>query len=248
MKILLICGSLRRGSFNGLLEQKAAELLAPYAETEILHYGDLPLFNADEIYPFGKEADHVRKAIAQADGLWFFSLEYNGSFTGVLKNLLDYASMTYINGDYSSGTPLKGKPVTISAAAGKMAAAGSVAHLSTLLKTLGCSSWKNPRCASPCLPKPSLPGSGSPQPNRLTCCASRPKPLFSLSERQKQNRLTEQVIQIQKTFQTPGSVYSESGVFFPTLSVSETLLSRRRQSGQAEKRPKEPEHARMNTV
>lgn len=145
MKILLICGSLRRGSFNGLLEQKAAELLAPYAETEILHYGDLPLFNADEIYPFGKEADHVRKAIAQADGLWFFSLEYNGSFTGVLKNLLDYASMTYINGDYSSGTPLKGKPVIISAAAGKMAAAGSVAHLSTLLKTLGCQLMEEPQ-------------------------------------------------------------------------------------------------------
>lgn len=144
MKILLISGSLRKGSFNTMLAEEAARLLAPGASAEILQYADLPLFNADHIYPFGKTAERIRTQIAQADGLWIFCPEYNGSYTGVLKNLLDYASMTFIKDDFASGTPLRNKPVTISATAGKMAAAGAVSQLTVLLKTVQCQVMEEP--------------------------------------------------------------------------------------------------------
>lgn len=144
MKILLISGSLRKGSFNTMLVKEAGKLLAPAAETEILQYRDLPLFDADYVYPFGEAAQRIREQISQADGLWIFCPEYNGSYTGVLKNLLDYASMTFIKDDFASGTPLRNKPVTISAAAGKMAAAGAVSQLTALLKTLQCQVMEEP--------------------------------------------------------------------------------------------------------
>lgn len=144
MKILLISGSLRKGSFNTTLAQTARTLLAPVAEATILHFGDLPLFNAEDTYPFGREAEDVREKIAAADGLWFFCPEYNGSYTGVLKNLLDFASLTFQKDDLSSGTPLMGKPCAISGAGGKYAASFAAEELKNLLTRCGATVMAEP--------------------------------------------------------------------------------------------------------
>jgi chromate reductase len=92
MKILAICGSLRRDSTNSRL-LRAAELLAP-AGTVIRQsnaMGTLPHFNPDD------DDDHppalvvaFRAEIAWADALIISSPEYAHGVPGTLKNALDW--------------------------------------------------------------------------------------------------------------------------------------------------------------
>lgn len=91
-KILAIVGSLRKDSFNRTLAQKSGEILADRADFEVLDFSDVPLLNQDEEYPAPEAVQRVREAVLAADGIWFFTPEYNHSFPGVLKNLIDWLS------------------------------------------------------------------------------------------------------------------------------------------------------------
>ena len=91
-KILAIVGSLREGSFNRQLAMKAGAMLGDRAEFTLLPYADVPLLNQDEEYPAPEAVARVREAVKAADGLWFFVPEYNHTYSGVLKNLLDWLS------------------------------------------------------------------------------------------------------------------------------------------------------------
>jgi chromate reductase, NAD(P)H dehydrogenase (quinone) len=113
MKILGISGSVRIDSFNrGLL--RAARDQAPMGvEVEICKIGDLPSFDADvEKIGAPKAVSELKIAIANADALLIACPEYNGSFTGVLKNAIDWASRP------AATTPLSGKPAAILGASG----------------------------------------------------------------------------------------------------------------------------------
>lgn len=147
MKILFIVGSLRKGSFNHMLADLAMKALEkhPGAEVRWLDYGDLPVFNADNTYPFGEAANAVREAIGEMDALWIFCPEYNGSIPGPLKNVLDYASLPWKKDNLSSGTPLMGKPVAVSGAGGKFATSRSRAELVPLLGRCGCKVMTEPQ-------------------------------------------------------------------------------------------------------
>lgn len=57
--------------------------------------------------------------------------------SGLFKNLIDWLSRYYELNNYASGTSIKDKPVTISGAAGKNAAAGSRTKLFELLQFTG---------------------------------------------------------------------------------------------------------------
>lgn len=138
MEILFIVGSLRKGSFNRQIADTAMKDLEGKAEVHFLDWKGLPVLDADEIYPFGEQAEIVRNAIHEADALWIFDPEYNGNIPGGLKNLLDTASLSYKPDNLASGTPIMGKPVCISSAAGKMAGAGSRKALTAMLNFLGC--------------------------------------------------------------------------------------------------------------
>ena len=113
MHLLGISGSLRKGSFNTKLVHEAARLFEPSEFT----FADLnlPLYNGDVEDSDGIPASVQTLAdqIMAADAVVIASPEYNQSFSGVLKNALDWISR-------SKGGPWKGKPVAlVHAAAGR---------------------------------------------------------------------------------------------------------------------------------
>ena len=89
IKITAIVGSLRRDSYNRQLALEAGRMIGDQAIFELLDYGDVPLLNQDIEYPAPDAVRRVRGLVQSADGIWFFSPEYNHSFPGVLKNLID---------------------------------------------------------------------------------------------------------------------------------------------------------------
>ena len=134
--IVMIVGSLRKQSFNLQLAQKAAELIAEKAQVTFLEYADLPFMNQDLEFPTPDPVTRVRNIVLSADGIWIMTPEYNSSYPGVLKNLLDWLSRPLVNGDLSKGTALSKKKVTLSGAGGRAAAAGARQKLGELLTAM----------------------------------------------------------------------------------------------------------------
>jgi NAD(P)H-dependent FMN reductase len=132
-KILFIIGSLRAKSFNRQMANVAKEIIGNRAEVQELDYSDLPFVNQDIEQPEPAAVARVRKAITEADALWIFTPEYNFSYPGHLKNLLDWMSRPVKPMDYGTPTCINGKLVAISGAGGKAATAECRAKLTDLL-------------------------------------------------------------------------------------------------------------------
>lgn len=135
-KVLMIVGSLRKNSFNRQLAEKITERLKDRTEVSFLAYEDVPFMNQDVEWPTPKAVARVRQEVMDADGIWIVTPEYNGSYPGMLKNLLDWLSRPLKQNDWSLGSAVSNKKVTISGAAGKSAAAGSRAKLTELLTSM----------------------------------------------------------------------------------------------------------------
>ena len=133
-KVLLIVGSMRKESFNRQSAVMVRELLQDKAEAAFLEYADIPFMNQDIEFPIPEAIQRVRDEVTQADGIWFFTPEYNSSYTGVLKNLLDWLSRPTSPGAPRSETAIYGKKAVITGVAGRSAAAGSRGKLAELLK------------------------------------------------------------------------------------------------------------------
>ncbi|MBO4699434.1 NAD(P)H-dependent oxidoreductase [bacterium] len=133
-KVLFIIGSLRKKSFNRQLAAKCREILMQKgAEISELEYSDIPFMNQDAEMPVPASINRVRAEVAAADGIWIFTPEYNFAVPGVLKNLLDWLSRPLVPGDFTSGTAIAGKKVTISGVGGKNATQNVRADLKKLL-------------------------------------------------------------------------------------------------------------------
>jgi chromate reductase, NAD(P)H dehydrogenase (quinone) len=150
MKLLVFAGSTRQLSFNRRLAHVAAAM-ARDAGAEVTHLEladfDIPLYNAD-LEAAGTPPDVIRlKEIMDAHPAWIIvSPEYNGSYTGLMKNTLDWAS-----------SPVKGHPVwsdgekpfadkvvgLLSASPGALGGLRSLSHLNPLLSALHC--WICPK-------------------------------------------------------------------------------------------------------
>lgn len=91
-RIIAIVGSLRKESYNLQLANKAKEILGDRADYQIIDYSGVPLMNQDIEYPAPDSVRRVRDAVKSADGIWIFTPEYNHSYPGVLKNLIDWLS------------------------------------------------------------------------------------------------------------------------------------------------------------
>lgn len=147
---LVFAGSTRAGSWNRRLAGIAADAAraegAAVTQLELSDF-DVPLYNAD-LEARGTPRDVVRlKEIFHAHPAWVIcSPEYNGSYTALLKNTIDWVSSP-IQGDpaWSSGTkPFAGKVVgLLSASPGALGGLRSLSHLAPLLRQLQC--WVAPQ-------------------------------------------------------------------------------------------------------
>ena len=132
-KILFIVGSLRKDSFNRQLAAEAEKYLAGKANISYLDYADVPFLNQDIEYPAPQAVTKLRETVAQADGVWIFTPEYNFSYPGHLKNLLDWLSRPLVPNDFATPTVINGKKVTMSGAGGQMATSKCREKLTELL-------------------------------------------------------------------------------------------------------------------
>lgn len=145
--ILAIVGSLRKNSLNRQLAVAAGQILGERAHFSLLEYGDLPFFNEDIEYPAPQSVQRVREAVKNADGLWIFTPEYNHSYPGLLKNLIDWLSRPISK---TEGRVVGGKKVTISGLS--QGASGSILaqeNLVSLLFFLNMKVMNTPRVAIP---------------------------------------------------------------------------------------------------
>src|SRR5262252_4039225 len=113
LDVLVICGSLRKGSYNAALARTlparapAAMKLRPAPP-----FASFPIYNFDiqNATGFPAEVNAWADAIRSADGLIIVSPEYNWSIPGGLKNAIDWASRL-------KEVPFAGKPVALQSAA-----------------------------------------------------------------------------------------------------------------------------------
>jgi len=105
MKVLALCGSLRKQSRSLTLLQASAILCESKIDFAIFqNLGDLPLFNPDLEQDVPTSVMRLWEAIDQSDVLIIASPEYAHGITGTLKNALDWL-VGY--------TPFTGKPIAI---------------------------------------------------------------------------------------------------------------------------------------
>ena len=147
IKIVAIVGSLRRDSYNRQLALEAERMMGNQAEFELLDYIDVPLMNQDIEYPAPDAVRRVREIVKSADGIWFFTPEYNHFFPGVLKNLIDWLSRPISD---TEPQVLAGKPTAISGIT--LGMDGTVIaqdHLVTLISFLNMKVMNVPRLVIP---------------------------------------------------------------------------------------------------
>ncbi|MEZ5645409.1 MAG: NAD(P)H-dependent oxidoreductase [Burkholderiaceae bacterium] len=148
--LLVFAGSTREQSWNrklaGAVTTMAQAEGAEVTRIELADF-DVPLYNAD-LEARGTPRDVIRlKEIFHAHPAWIIcSPEYNGSYTGLLKNTIDWVSSP-VKGDpqWSSGTKaFTGKVVgLLSTSPGALGGVRSLSHLAPLMMNL--QTWVAPR-------------------------------------------------------------------------------------------------------
>ncbi len=124
MQILGLSGSLRKESFNTAALRACADHLPQGATMSIFDLAPIPLYNEDvRAQGLPESVQQLREQIRAADALVIATPEYNYSFSGVLKNAIDWASRP-------PDQPFDGKPIAlIGATPGGMGTSRAQYHL-----------------------------------------------------------------------------------------------------------------------
>jgi NAD(P)H-dependent FMN reductase len=141
-KILALCGSCRTGSLNQMLldvagdgarsagaqvsEIRLADFQLPFYDTELEATSGLPL-----------KARELQDLFASHDGVIFASPEYNGGYTAVLKNALDWVSRPRADGSMGALVFVDKLAAVISASPGPLGGTRSQIALKMVLDKLG---------------------------------------------------------------------------------------------------------------
>ena len=148
--LLVFAGSMRQQSFNRKLAHATAAIARDAGATvtllELSDF-DIPLYHAD-LEAQGTPADVIRLKQTLFDHpAWIIcSPEYNGSYTALLKNTIDWASSPVkSNPDWQDGgKSFRGKVVgMLSASPGALGGLRSQSHLAPLLINAEC--WLAPK-------------------------------------------------------------------------------------------------------
>ncbi|MFI1562899.1 NADPH-dependent FMN reductase [Streptomyces sp. NPDC020490] len=134
--ILLVSGSLRRGSVNSAVIATVRRILTahrPTVRTPGLDLRALPYYDEDVDAVDGSAAVRAARALVEsAHALIISTPSYNGEAPGVLKNALDWLSRPW--GD----SALTGKPVAVvTASSGRKAGAEARPGLHSVLERAG---------------------------------------------------------------------------------------------------------------
>ena len=112
--VIIVCGSLRKASYNAALARTLPALAPPGLALKAAPGWDkMPIYNHD-LHADGKfpaEATAWGDAIRAADGVIIVSPEYNWTIPGGLKNAIDWVSRF-------KEVPFKEKPVALQSCAG----------------------------------------------------------------------------------------------------------------------------------
>jgi chromate reductase len=114
LDVLVICGSLRKGSYNAALARMLPRLApAGISFRSAPSFAKLPIYDHDiqTASGFPAEVNAWADAIRSADALIIVTPEYNWSIPGGLKNAIDWVSRM-------KDQPFKDKPVALQSAAG----------------------------------------------------------------------------------------------------------------------------------
>ncbi len=105
--VAVLVGSLRRESINRKFAESLAKLAAGKLEFRFVEIGDLPHYNDDLWQDPPKSVLRLKQDIESADAVLFVTPEYNRSFSGVLKNAIDWGTRPWGKNSW------KGKPSAI---------------------------------------------------------------------------------------------------------------------------------------
>ena len=125
LNVVVLLGSLRKGSYNRIIAQSLAGLApADMSVTLLPSIGTFPLYDADlQAQGIPAVVTEMGDAIRKADGIIIVTPEYNYSIPGGLKNAIDWFSRL-------SEQPFAGKPLAIqSASMGAIGGARAQYHL-----------------------------------------------------------------------------------------------------------------------
>ncbi|NOX28825.1 MAG: NAD(P)H-dependent oxidoreductase [Actinobacteria bacterium] len=122
--IAVIVGSLRRESVSRSVFMAASQLVGDDASLREVDITQVPFFNEDlEVDGGPASVAALKAAVDSADGLIFFTPEYNGSFPALTKNAIDWLSRS------QGASVLNGKPIgVVSATPGAHEAASVRSH------------------------------------------------------------------------------------------------------------------------
>jgi NAD(P)H-dependent FMN reductase len=130
VQVLLLCGSVRKGSSNEAMLRLVQDV-AGDADSAVFYegLGDLPHFNPDlDADPLPAPVAALRGAIADADAVLVCTPEYAGTLPGSFKNLLDWTV---------GGTEICDKPAAWINAANPGRGEGAAATLRMVLQYTG---------------------------------------------------------------------------------------------------------------
>ena len=140
VRVALIVGSLRKGSYSRAIGMAMKEIAAPGLDLVPVEIGDLPLYDPDLDNDAPPPAwTRFRGEVAATQAVLFVTPEYNRSVPGALKNALDVGSRPYGHSVWS------GKPAAIvSVSPGALGAFGANHHLRQPLVFLNMPTMQQP--------------------------------------------------------------------------------------------------------
>lgn len=135
LNVLVICGSLRKGSYNAALTRALPALAPPgMTLTAAPPFETFPFYNSDlqDSAGFPGAVEDFAAAVRAADAVIIVTPEYNWTIPGALKNALDWLSRM-------KEQPFKEKAVAIqSASMGPLGGGRMQYHLRMALTYMNC--------------------------------------------------------------------------------------------------------------